>query len=551
MNYVLGNKENYHTLCVPLYWVLVSGDWEAAKVIFTRHPELVRYSITSNHDTPLHISVYNKQGENFLKELVGMMDIDDLKLQNKYGKTALFVAAEAGNLQMAKTMVDKDKELLNIPDSQGRMPLSMAALHGKGDMVTYLYDSSEKMKDSPWTHENRECVFMNCIGAHLFDIAQQIVNDWPELAASGNALRTLARMTEAFKRECNPALMETFGLATQANSALLLLRSMCDNILELPKNDIGDIIRGSPDPQDVTPTAFDVQNPKYISQLLFFAVEVGNTAFVSELISRYPDRIQSVNDKKHSLFHVSVSHRHKDICTLLYKISSIKDSVITLEDENGNNVLHLVGERPKRFHGVSNVVQQMQQELQWFEEVKAILPPYFHEMKNNDGLTPLELFTKTHKDLVSEGEKLLKEEAEMLMRVVTVFGTIALAVPLIGPPIFLRGRHFTAFMVLDALSFIFSVASILVLRSMRTSRYAERDFLQTLTKKHLISLATLINAFMTLATAFYLYMFVLIRDTPIGGVFGLSGLVFIASCLYLQYPLFVSMFGSRGSFFSH
>ena len=103
-----------------------------------------------------------------MKELVGKMDIDDLKLQNIYGKTALFISAEAGNVQMAKMMVDKDKELLNIPDSQGRIPLSVAALRGKRDMVTYLYASSEKMKDSPWTHENRECVFVNCIGANLF-----------------------------------------------------------------------------------------------------------------------------------------------------------------------------------------------------------------------------------------------------------------------------------------------------------------------------------------------------------------------------------------------
>ncbi|KAI3747278.1 hypothetical protein L6452_09732 [Arctium lappa] len=296
---------------LPCADLLVSGDWEAAKIIFSRHSELElemeleRYSIIDNHDTPLHIVVCNEHGENFVKELVGMMDINDLKLQNRYGAmaTALFVA---GNVQMAKVMADKNKELLKILVSQGIMPLNVAALYGRRDMVTYLYASSEKMKDNPWTYENRDCILVKCIGADLFDIALQIVNDCPELATSRNELRTLARKTEDFKRECNPTLRKTIGSATQANSALRLLRMMCDIILEFPKNDVGDIVRGSSDPQDETST-LDVQNHKYISQMLFLAIKEGNTTFVVELISRYPDLLRRVTIRN-KVYSMLLSH---------------------------------------------------------------------------------------------------------------------------------------------------------------------------------------------------------------------------------------------------
>ncbi|KAJ9541292.1 hypothetical protein OSB04_027798 [Centaurea solstitialis] len=550
-------------LCVPLYQASNRGDWKEANIVFNERPQLnlVRYSITENHETALHIAVsakYSKRQENFVKELVGLMMKEGgpgLQLKNGNGETALHVAAVAGNVGMARIIVEASEALLTIPDSKGQMPLCVAALYGKGEMVKYLYTSSKRMTgEGPngeiiWTHEKRDYVLLKCIEADLFDTALQIVirERSPVLATSGNALRILAQKPEAFQKERNTTLMKaTSSATTRACSALQLLRIICDSILRSRKNVIDDIMRGPPD----QPT-LDVQNPKYSSQMLFIAVEKGNTTFVVELIRRYPDLIRMVNDMNQSLFHVAVSHRHKDICSLLYQIGSIKDSVITLQDENGNNMLHLVGERAKgeQLQDVAGVVLQMQQELQWFEEVEAILPPFFREMKNNDGLTPHQLFTKTHKDLVSNGEKWLKEIAAQLMVVAALIATIAFVGPFnvpgglnqeTGSPIFRHGKHFIAFMVLDAISFLFSSASILLLISILTSRYAERDFVETLPKKLLICLATLFNALTTMIASFFVNFFILYEHNAFVAFSYLLVPVFFS----LQYPIFVGMFRS-------
>nr|GEV92158.1 germacrene D synthase [Tanacetum cinerariifolium] len=378
---LVGIRDDYNVICVPLYEASITGDWKSAKIKFDRRPEL-----------------------------------------NGNGETALCIAAVAGNVKMAKLMVKKNEALLTIPDTEGNMPLCKAALFGKHDMIKYLYDNSEKMTSHCWTHDNRNYVLVKCVEANLFDIALQIVEDCPELATNGHILR-------------NVKLRDR-------------VRGMINSLIHDKR----------------TPC----QNPKYSSQMLFVAAEKGNKAFVVELIRRYPDVVRMVNNTKQSIFHVAVSHRRKGIYSLLNEIGPIKGSIITLEDENGNNMLHLAAERAKsnQLQDVPGVVLQMQQELIWFKEVEAMLPYSFREKTNTSGLTPREVFTENHKDLVTKGEKWMKEVATQLMVVSTLIATVAFAVPFTVP----GGFH------------------------QETARYAERDFLIRLPLKLMGCLETLFYA---------------------------------------------------------
>ncbi|GKD76543.1 ankyrin repeat-containing domain, PGG domain protein, partial [Tanacetum coccineum] len=156
---LVGIRDDYNMICVPLYEASITGDWKSAKIKFDRRPELVRYRITENFETPLHIAVSEKctkQGEEFVEKLVRLMERDDLELQNGNGETALCIAAVAGNVKMAKMMVKKNEALLTIPDTEGKMPLCKAALFGKHGMIKYLYDSSEKMTSHCWTLSDNE-----------------------------------------------------------------------------------------------------------------------------------------------------------------------------------------------------------------------------------------------------------------------------------------------------------------------------------------------------------------------------------------------------------
>ncbi|KAD7479087.1 hypothetical protein E3N88_02223 [Mikania micrantha] len=245
-------------------------------------------------------------------------------------------------------------------------------------------------------------------------------------------------------------------------------------------------------------------NKTYSSRILFVAAEMGNVTFVIELIRRYPDLIWKVNDNNQSIFHIAVKHRHEGIYNLLYEIGSMKDLITPLKDRKDNNMLHLVGKsaKQKRLEDVSGVALQMQRELLWFKEVEAMIPPSYRERKNKDGLTPYELFTKEHKDLVTQGEKWMKGTASQCMVVAALIATIVFAAaftvpggydqdsgPQNGIPVFHSKATFMVFVVADAISLFASSTSILMFLSILTSRYAERDFLESLPKKLMLGFA--------------------------------------------------------------
>ncbi|KAK9061991.1 hypothetical protein SSX86_019175 [Deinandra increscens subsp. villosa] len=58
---VNGPREDYLTFGVPLYDASMKCDWKAAKRILDLKPELVRYSLTENGDTALHLAASIKK----------------------------------------------------------------------------------------------------------------------------------------------------------------------------------------------------------------------------------------------------------------------------------------------------------------------------------------------------------------------------------------------------------------------------------------------------------------------------------------------------------
>ncbi|KAD7479092.1 hypothetical protein E3N88_02228 [Mikania micrantha] len=251
----------------------------------------------------------------------------------------------------------------------------------------------------------------------------------------------------------------------------------------------------------------------YSSRVVFIAAEVGNTNFLVELIRGYPDLIWKVNDNNLSIFHVAVKHRHAGIYSLLYEIGTMKHLITPLRDPDDNNMLHLVGTcaNQNQLADVSGVALQMQRELSWFLEVMQMVPPAYILRKNKDGLTPHELFTKEHKELVTQGEKWMKETSSQCIVVGALIATIVFAATFTVPggynqnngiPFFRSKATFVVFVLADAISLILSSASILLFLSILTSRYDERDFLESLSLKLLFGLATLFLSIATMLIAF-------------------------------------------------
>lgn len=189
-----------------------------------------------------------------------------------------------------------------------------------------------------------------------------------------------------------------------------------------------------------------------------------------------------------------------------------------------------------------------------------MIPPSYREKKNKDGLTPHDLFTKEHKDLVKQGEEWMKGTASQCMVVATLIATIVFAAAFTVPggynqdngiPFFYRKRTFILFVLADAISLFSASTSILMFLAILTSRYAERDFLESLPKKLMLGLATLFLLITTMMVAFSVSFFVLyhkdLKWIPI--LITLFATMPVLLFATLQFPLlkdvFQSTYGSR------
>ncbi|KAJ9559235.1 hypothetical protein OSB04_013849 [Centaurea solstitialis] len=408
----------------------------------------------------------------------------------------------------------RNEDLLKIRGSEGLMPLSVAALYGNGDMVKYLYEKSNEMGGPEWNTAHKQWVLLKCVDIGLFDIALQIIEKHGQLSQSEHILRILALKPIAFHEKPRSMFRKSDA---KESEAMQLLKKVWTNIAERPRDEVDKILKG--------PGTLMDGKLKYNSPILFVATKVGNTEFVAALICEYPDLIWKKNDNNQSIFHIAVSHRQENIYTMLHEIGSMKDLITRLRDMDGNNMIHLVGEGKNQSDDMVVAAFQMQRELLWLKEVASVVPPHYIKERNKDGLTPYELFTKTHKRLLSEGEKWMKETASQCMVVATLIATVAFAAAFTLPggyhqdsgfPVFREKGTFIVFVVLDAASLISSSTSILLFLSIFTSRCAQQDFLRSFPRKLLAGLAMLFFSIMTMLVAFGISFFVLYQERFIG-----------------------------------
>ncbi|GKC19415.1 ankyrin repeat-containing domain, PGG domain protein [Tanacetum coccineum] len=140
INQCLGPKREYLRIGVPLYEASIKCDWEAAKYILDKKPELV-----SGYDDKGRLGICKQNSQHFL-------------------------AAAAGNLETVKIMVKKNRALLIIPSAgKTMMPLYAAVLFGNNEVVKYLFQESKDLSDDGWTYINRSWLLEKCVESDMFD----------------------------------------------------------------------------------------------------------------------------------------------------------------------------------------------------------------------------------------------------------------------------------------------------------------------------------------------------------------------------------------------
>ncbi|XP_075644587.1 uncharacterized protein LOC142615704 isoform X4 [Castanea sativa] len=251
------------------------------------------------------------------------------------------------------------------------------------------------------------------------------------------------------------------------------------------------------------------------------AVKQGRVEFVTEILKTCPDLVWCREKSTgRSLFDLAVLHRQHEVFRFLCR-SPAKKALFALVDSDRNTILHFAAmlEPSARRNTVPGAAFLMQREVQWYKEVESIVHPFMLEYTNTHGKRPRELLTESHKELVKEGEKWMKETASSCTVVAALIVTIMFAAAITVPggnkqdsglPTFLNEKVFMVFMICDALSLLSASTSLLMFLGILTSRYAEEDFLKSLPKKMIVGLSTLILSIATMMITFCASLFIIL-----------------------------------------
>ncbi|KAJ4702415.1 Ankyrin repeat family protein [Melia azedarach] len=484
-----------------LYRAALNGDWAEAKSIYHDCKESIGVEISGKGHTALHIAVGAKR-IGFVKELVKIMNENDLEKRNNDGSTALHFAAASGKVKLAQEIMENDKAIAMIPDNFGTLPIDMAASLGHKDMVKYLYQATRYSL----SEEHRKDLFVNLIETDMYDVALKLLDEYPDvaIARAGNyetALHVIARKDLRFSKlgsqNMEGILSGCFILGAKDKrlmQALELVERIWKRVILLSDLEISQLIAEP-------------------GKLIFDAAERGNVEFLSILIREYPDLIWKVDNpkNKYSIFHIAVKYRQMDVFKLIYEIGSSKEMLLMQKDQEGNNILHLAGlsVAHHELDTISGHALQMQQELLWFKEVENVVPSRFAKARNRKGLTPRALFTKEHEGLRKNGEKWMKNIATSCMLVATLIATVVFEANLMKPNdtkkdegsdkeddggsnlVFDYGAPMIIFYISNVISLVSSSACIVNFLSILTSPFAEEEFRWSLPRKLRIGLLLL------------------------------------------------------------
>ncbi|XP_028792304.1 uncharacterized protein LOC114748115 [Neltuma alba] len=108
-----------------LYNAICANNWEAAKEFLERHPGALTAKLTATNGTPLHVAALFGHLE-IVEELVRLTSPEFLEIVDDYGSTPLAIAASTGVIQIAKCMLNKNRNILGIPDLRYHLPVALA-----------------------------------------------------------------------------------------------------------------------------------------------------------------------------------------------------------------------------------------------------------------------------------------------------------------------------------------------------------------------------------------------------------------------------------------
>ncbi|XP_049405797.1 uncharacterized protein LOC125869276 [Solanum stenotomum] len=591
---------------LPLYRASLSGDWKKAEEFLKRDEEASRAQINSLLQTALHVAVGVKgeKGKHFVKKLVATIkNKEDLTIRDCLGETALHYAARFGNLDAAKILATSYPRLLDIDCFDGLYPIHYAAEYGYFSVDVFAYFLSVTKDSAPYTGLKGVRLLYRLIHSDLYDFARELVEEYPDLAKydsdGKSALKELAmkeftflsgshlnfwqqllyycvpvkstsrsrqRRPNANDLENDSQMVKTKYVRIYFRTVIKKLHTLIFGVLEIVVPPLKHIrkkklihhnaVKYAECLCEKIETLNDKEVDSIVSRPLLDAACYDTYELVEIIFRKFPSLAYCYDQDSKNILHIAIEHRCENVFNLICQMSQLQHQLMVSVDSSGNTVLHLAGKMARnKLNLVSGPALQMQRELQWFKEVKKIVPPLYWESLNGEKNAPYVVFTDEHEKLKVDGEKWMKDTSSSCTIAAALIATIAFAAAITVPggneqqsglPILSGNIAFIIFAISNAASLFTSSTSLLVFLSVLTSRYAEEDFLHTLPRSLILGLLTLFLSITSMMISFSATVYLVFGQkkawvlVPVATMACLP----ITSFVLLQFPLLVALISS-------
>ncbi|XP_034915100.1 uncharacterized protein [Populus alba] len=288
---------------------------------------------------------------------------------------------------------------------------------------------------------------------------------------------------------------------------------------------------------------------------LLIATRNGIEEIVWEIIKLYPHAVEKLNDKGQSILDVAVIHRQKKIFNLVKQQKIPLARLRRVIDKKGNTLLHHVAVMTEHSGATKpGPAHQLQDELQWFEQVREVIPSHYVTLRNDEGKTAEELFIESHQDQLNSARTWIKETTQSCSTVAAIVATFVFAAAYTvpggsdenGKPNLIKSPYFLTFAVADVVSLAFSLTSLTVFLSLLTSRFELQDFHIALPRKLTVGFTFLFLSMMTSMLSFGSTILILVQSGTKLTTLLLSVASFLPVLVFtiMQFRLYVSFLDS-------
>ncbi|XP_052197027.1 uncharacterized protein LOC127804244 [Diospyros lotus] len=468
------------------YKAVRGGQLYLVKMLLEYDKTLLGTKFTKFEENALQVAVVSGQEKIFSKLMEEDGSNNIVKEKNMYGETILTLAAAQGNIKIVKRLVGTCDELADIPNDNGDLPITVAALFGNKEIVYFLFDLTlaitnlfveeevnmtnstqssvddgdfkflkvsmttqvcgrdERNYSFKLVNEDKDeaykpaylsgyhsfRLFKACISSQLYDLAYKVFQESPTLCINemvkenGKTIHPLARVF--MKKPIGQWFIDwCFEFDKNGTLGIDFPWTRIEKIVELWHFDSGarKLLR------QICMEILESENryeiiQKVLSRPILIAVEQDNTSFTDAIREFHPDALWVILDE--------LSNSDMALSKDLFKIyiSALKNPETGLlrtirADRNGNTILHHAAllSSTKKLSRFPSPSLQMQSEIQWFKKVEKILP-MCKGVENKDNLIPMDLFVQEHRKLKKAGGKWLKETASSCSVVATLIITI-------------------------------------------------------------------------------------------------------------------------------